>query len=78
MTIGPDNALSIKSYVEMIASKLHWQGEVHWNKRPIRDGEIYWLNSNHNLITKLLDWKPKVELEKGLDLTIETWKQKLN
>ena len=77
-TIGPDNALSIKTYVDMIASKLHWQGKVNWNKRPIRDGEIYWLNSNHNLITKLLGWKPKIELSEGLDLTIETWKQKLN
>lgn len=77
-TIGPDNALSIETYVDMIASKLHWQGKVNWNKRPIRDGEIYWLNSNHNLITKLLGWKPKIELSEGLDLTIETWKQKLN
>ena len=78
LTIGPDNALSIRDYAEKIATKLHWQGEIHWNKRPIRDGEIYWLNSNHNLITQLLGWEPKISLDEGLDKTIEVWKNKLN
>ena len=75
LTIGPDNALSIRDYAEKIATKLHWQGEIHWNKRPIRDGEIYWLNSNHNLITQLLGWEPKISLDEGLDKTIEVWKE---
>ena len=75
LTIGPDNALSIRDYAEKIATKLHWQGKVNWNKRPIRDGEIYWLNSNYNLITKLLGWEPKTGLGEGLDKTIEVWKK---
>lgn len=75
-TIGPDNAISIQNYVEKIATKLHWQGKINWNKQPNRDGEIYWLNSNHNLITQLLGWEPKISLDKGLDKTIEVWKEK--
>jgi nucleoside-diphosphate-sugar epimerase len=78
LTIGPDNALSIQDYAEKIATKLNWQGQINWNKRPIRDGEIYWLNSNHNLITKLLGWEPKTTLDEGLDKTIEVWKKKIN
>ena len=75
-TIGPDNAISIQNYVEKIAKKLNWQGKINWNKQPNRDGEIYWLNSNHNLITQLLGWEPKISLDKGLDKTIEVWKEK--
>ena len=76
-TIGPDNAISIQNYVEKIAKRLNWQGKINWNKQPIRDGEIYWLNSNHNLITKLLGWEPKFSLDEGLYKTIEIWKNKL-
>ena len=75
-TIGPDNAINIQNYVEKIAKKLNWQGKINWNKQPNRDGEIYWLNSNHNLITQLLGWEPKISLDKGLDKTIEVWKEK--
>jgi len=76
-TIGPDNAISIQNYVEKIAKILNWQGKINWNKQPNRDGEIYWLNSNHNLITKLLEWEPKFSLDEGLHKTIEIWKSKL-
>ena len=75
-TIGPDNAISIQNYVEKIAKRLNWQGKINWNKQPNRDGEIYWLNSNHNLITKLLGWEPKFSLDEGLCKTIEIWKSK--
>jgi nucleoside-diphosphate-sugar epimerase len=75
LTIGPDNAIQIKKYAELIAKKLNWNGEINWNKKPKRPGEIYWLNSNHNLITELTGWQPKVELDEGLDKTIDIWKK---
>ena len=76
-TIGPDNPIKIKDYAKKIADKIGWSGEVVWNTKPVRPGEIYWLNSNHNLITNLTGWKPVISLDKGLDLTIEFWKQKI-
>ena len=39
-------------------------------------GEIYWLNSNHTLLTDTLGWTPKISLSQGLDKTIEIWKSK--
>jgi nucleoside-diphosphate-sugar epimerase len=74
-TIGPNNPIQIKEYVNLIASKIGWEGFVQWNTKPKRPGEIFWLNSNHELITKTLDWAPKVDLDHGLELTIEMWKK---
>lgn len=73
---GPDNALTIEQLVEKIASKLNWNGKVNWNTKPKRDGEIYVLNSTHAKAERLLGWKPTVDLDTGLDKTIEIWKSK--
>lgn len=73
-TIGPDNAIKIKDYAQKIADKLNWKGNINWNTKLFRPGEIYWLNSNHNLITETIGWKPVVGIDEGLDRTIEIWK----
>ena len=78
LTIGPDNPIKISDYAYLIASKIGWSGNIHWGRKLHRPGEIYWLNSNHNLITKLTGWKPKVSLDEGLDRTIAFWREKLN
>jgi nucleoside-diphosphate-sugar epimerase len=75
-TIGPDKPIQIKEYVKMIAEKIGWSGKVNWNTKPERPGEIYWLNSNNDLITKKLGWSPKTSLSDGIDYTIDIWKKK--
>lgn len=72
--IGPDNAIKIKDYVNLIASKLDWTGHVNWNTKPPRPGEIYLLNSTNHKITTRLGWSPKVGLSEGLNRTIANWK----
>jgi UDP-glucuronate 4-epimerase len=76
-TIGPDNAIQISELVDIIASKLGWNGTVEWDQKPTRPGEIYLLNSNHNLVTSLTGWKPSVSLDEGLNRTIAHWQLKL-
>jgi nucleoside-diphosphate-sugar epimerase len=76
-TVGPNNPIQIKELANVIVKKLDWSGEIQWNTKPERPGEIYLLNSNHNLITKLTGWEPKVNLHDGLDRTIEYWKKRL-
>jgi nucleoside-diphosphate-sugar epimerase len=78
MTIGPDRPIKIKDYVSFIADRLGWTGQVNWDTKPKRPGEIYWLNSNSTLIERVLDWHPKVDLETGIDQTIQIWQQHLN
>lgn len=72
---GPNNALSIENLVEKIAGKLNWNGTVNWDTKPVRHGEIYVLNSTNEKATRLLGWSPKVDLDEGLDRTIELWKK---
>lgn len=74
---GPNNALSIKNLVSIISKKLGWNGTVNWNTKPRRHGEIYVLNSTEAKATKLLGWKAKVDLDEGLDRTINIWKTNL-
>jgi nucleoside-diphosphate-sugar epimerase len=76
-TIGPDQPIKIRDYANMIAYKIGWQGTINWDTKPKRHGEIYWLNSNHQLITDTLGWSPKVGLDEGLDKTIHIWRRKL-
>lgn len=76
-TVGPDNPIQIRELANTIARKMEWHGDVQWNTKPERPGEIYLLNSNHNLITELTGWTPKTDLSSGLDRTIEHWRQKL-
>jgi len=77
MTVGPNDPIRIDDYASMIADKLGWTGTIHWDSKPRRPGEIYWLNSNNNLIHQLLGWQPTVDLSQGLDLTIEIWRDNL-
>ena len=77
LCLGPDNALKIKDYVNIIANKLNWKGKVNWNTKPERPGEIYLLNSTNHKITSKLGWAPKVSIDEGLDRTIAIWKEKL-
>ena len=70
-TIGPNNALSIESLADTIAKKLSWNGNINWNTKPQRPGEIYLLNSTHQQVSELTGWQPKIDLDYGLDLTIE-------
>ena len=72
--IGPDNAIKIKDYVDLIASKIGWNGTVNWDTKPPRPGEIFLLNSSNKKITEKLGWEPKVSLSEGLDRTIAIWK----
>jgi nucleoside-diphosphate-sugar epimerase len=73
---GPDNALSIEQLADKIATKIGWTGTVNWDTKPKRHGEIYVLNSTHAKAERILGWKPKVNLDDGLDRTIEIWKAK--
>jgi nucleoside-diphosphate-sugar epimerase len=76
-TIGPDDPRKIRDCAEYIAKQLKWNGQINWNTKQPRHGEIYWLNSNHNLITSKTGWKPKVSYEEGVDKTIYHWQNKL-
>lgn len=73
-TIGPDEPRKIRDCANYIAEQLKWNGQINWNTKDPRHGEIWWLNSNHNKLTQLTSWIPKVSYEEGIDRTIHHWK----
>lgn len=77
-TIGPDDPRKIRHCADYIAEQLDWMGSVNWNTTDKRHGEIWWLNSNHNLITANTGWKPNISYEEGIDRTIHHWKSMLS
>lgn len=76
-TIGPDDPRKISDCVDLIANKLNFNGNVMYYTKPPRPGEIYWLNSNHNKLTKMTGWQPKISYSEGIDRTIELWRTQI-
>ena len=73
--LGPNNAIRISDYVDLIAKKVGWEGKVHWDRKPERPGEIFLLNSSSAKISEKLGWAPKVSLDEGLNKTVAIWKE---
>lgn len=74
---GPPNGITMKELASIIAKKLDWKGKINWYTREIRDGEIFYLNSSNDKVTKMTGWKPKISLDEGLNRTIKYWKERL-
>lgn len=70
---GPANGVSIRELVDMCAQATGWKGKVNWHTRPRRAGEIFYLNSSCEKVTKATGWTPKVELADGLAKTVSLW-----
>ena len=75
-TVGPDDPRKIEDVSNYIAKELKWQGTINWDTKPQRFGEIWWLNSNHNLLTNKTGWQPKISYNEGIDRTIHHWTKK--
>jgi len=73
-TIGPDDPRKIKDCANYIAEQLKWNGNINWDTKDPRHGEIWWLNSGNEKLTKLTGWKPLMTYEDGIDRTIFHWK----
>lgn len=73
---GPDNVVQISDLADIIAFKLGWKGKINWGTKPVRPGEIYYLNSTNGKAQRVLNWMDETSLSDGLDLTIAKWKEK--
>lgn len=74
---GPNNGLSISELVDKIKKILKWSGKIQWNTREMRPYEIYCLNTCNKKIKNIIEWKPAISLEQGLEKTIDYWKEKM-
>jgi nucleoside-diphosphate-sugar epimerase len=76
--LGPDEPICIRDYAWKIAGMIGWNGTIHWNTKPARPGEIYYLNSTNEKITRATGWAPTTTLDEGLKITIDYWRQAIN
>jgi nucleoside-diphosphate-sugar epimerase len=76
-TIGPNDPRKIKHCAEYIAEQLDWNGNINWNTKEQRHGEIWWLNSNYDLLQSKTGWQPKISYQEGIERTIHYWKDRL-
>lgn len=74
---GPANGLSIRELADKIKSRLGWQGQINWYTRPVRPGEIFYLNSSGEKARKAIGWEPRVSLDDGLERTLGIWEKNL-
>ncbi len=74
LNLGVGHDLSIAELAEKIAYCVGYRGKINWDKsKP--DGAMQKLLDSSRI--KLLGWKPKVDLNEGLDLTYSWFKKSL-
>ena len=74
LNVGSGKDISIKDLANRIASKFNYKGEILWDtSKP--DGTPKKLLDIEKI--KRLGWAPKIELDKVLDLTINSFKEEI-
>ena len=73
INIGSGKPISVRKLILKIC-KLSKGGKPQFGKIPLRKDEIIKLYPNLSKIKKLLNWKPKTNLENGLERTIKYFK----
>ena len=77
INVGSKNEYKIRDIVKKILSKLNSKAEIIEDKKRIRSrtSEVKQLVCDNNKILTNSNWKPQVEFEKGLDITIDWFKK---
>ncbi len=72
--VGSGNPISIREFVEKVHKLTSSKTKLEFGAFPYRDGEV--MNSQANISAlELLKWDCKYNLDLGLELTIESYKQ---
>ena len=77
INIGQGKPKKVKDIIELIRKKVGF-GSPEYNKIALRKDEIRILYPKINSAKKILKWKPKISLKKGIDLTINYYKSMLD
>lgn len=72
------HGVTIEELVQEIVKLTGFSGNVLWNTIPRRPLDIDQLIGSPSKANKVLGWKAKYDLERGLKLTVDYWKQKLH
>ena len=71
INIGSSHSVKIKDIALKIANVLNKQNLLQIGAIPYRENEIWDMYCDNSKAIKLLNWKPKVDFDSGLQMTIE-------
>lgn len=74
--IGADKQHSIREIVDKVENILGVSGLVSYDKK-YPENEIFFVACNNNNARKILHWTPKVEIDEGINLTINYYKSEV-
>ncbi len=72
--VGSGKEISINTIINMISNLLGWKGGTLFESR--RPGDVDRHLADVSLAKKLIDFKPSVDLEKGMRITVDWYKNK--
>ena len=75
VNIGSGKAVKIKNLIKKVV-KIIGKGKPEFGKIPYRKGENMCLVASTKKINKLIKWRPKYSLDKGLKKTINYYEKK--
>lgn len=75
---GTNRGISIKELVTKLKILTGCDGKIKWFSAPERPCEIWKLVIDNTKINRLLDWKPSIDLDAGLERTVQWWREKVD
>lgn len=69
--IGCGRLYKLKHYVELIMKRLESEAKVNYGSVEYRKNDLWSPQPDLTKISTMLEWKPRVSLEEGIDKTIE-------
>jgi dTDP-glucose 4,6-dehydratase len=69
--------ISIRELSRKLASMTGFEGQVLWHQTPARPLDIKRLVGSYEKASKVLGWRPRVDLDSGLKRTVDHWKGKI-
>ena len=74
INLGSRETASIDQVARMVLGRLHSDLEPFYDVAKFREGDPTVLEMDPSLAERLLDWRPRVPLDRGLAMTIEHYK----
>jgi nucleoside-diphosphate-sugar epimerase len=68
--VGSGKSNRLEDIINVIEKIMHQEIEIHYDK-SIRPNDIIEMVADITQITKIFDWKPQIDIEKGLEYTLE-------
>jgi dTDP-glucose 4,6-dehydratase len=74
INVGSEHSIAIKNIVKMIAEIMNRNVTIKIDSSRFRPHDVETLVCDYGKASRLLDWKPEIKIQKGLEMTVK-WAQ---